>query len=51
MPEIVINEVYFNVYCPKCKHKDLPEEKEPCYECLMHPMNDYSHKPVRYEEE
>lgn len=50
MPEIVINEVYFNVYCPKCKHEDLPEEKEPCYECLKYPMNDYSHKPVRYEE-
>ena len=43
-------EVYFGEYCKKCKHEMLKEDEEPCCECLLYPMNQYSHKPVRYEE-
>lgn len=43
-------EVYFGEYCKKCKHNALKEEEEPCDECLRYPVNQYSHKPVKYEE-
>lgn len=45
-------EVYFDEYCPKCKHVDVDDTKsgEPCDECLDNPMNLYSHKPVNFEE-
>lgn len=43
-------EVYFAEYCKKCKHKDLDEGLDPCHECLEHPSNVNSHKPVLYEE-
>ena len=43
-------EVYFNKYCEKCKHKDLKEAQNPCHECLSTPTNLYSHKPVKHEE-
>lgn len=39
-------EVYFVAYCDRCEHKDLPEDKEPCHECLNNPVNDDSHTPV-----
>lgn len=43
-------EVYFDQYCKKCKHKDLPEIEDPCDDCLAEPVNSYSHKPVYFEE-
>ena len=43
-------EVFFDVYCPSCKHKDEPETEKPCDECLGHPVNENSHKPCLYEE-
>ena len=42
-------EVYFYQYCSTCKYKDLKEEEDPCYDCLANPVNEDSHKPVRYE--
>ena len=51
MSEIVTKEVYFSQYCLKCKHGDLEETEEPCNECLTHPWNENSHKPVYFEEE
>jgi hypothetical protein len=48
--EAIEKEVYFNQYCPKCKHKDVPETEDPCNECLTEPTNEYSHKPVRFED-
>ena len=42
-------EVRFDIYCEKCKHKDLKENKSPCNECLEQGMNDNSEKPVNYE--
>ena len=28
-----------------------PRDEEPCYDCLAEPVNQYSHKPVKYEED
>lgn len=44
-------EVYFKLYCGKCKHKDKPEIEDPCHECLSNPTNLYSHKPTNFEED
>ena len=43
-------EVYFDVYCKKCKHWEKSESEDPCYDCLEDGWNDDSHKPVRFEE-
>lgn len=37
-------------YCHWCKNKDLPENQEPCEECLSTPMRQYSRKPEKFEE-
>ena len=44
-------EVYFDKYCEKCKHRKTLEIYEPCCECLDEPVNQYSHKPIKFEEE
>lgn len=41
--------VDFQEYCPLCEHLNLPEEEEPCRECLATPVNAWSHKPVRFK--
>ncbi len=43
-------EVYFDPYCEKCKHEKKAETDEPCSECLSNPVNEFSHKPVKFEE-
>lgn len=43
-------EVYFDQYCKECKHKNLKESEEPCEECLEYPVNDASHKPIKFKE-
>ena len=43
-------EVNFKKYCETCKHKNVNEVMGPCYECLEHPTNLYSSKPVGWEE-
>lgn len=43
-------EVYFDKYCPKCKHYEKSESEDPCYECLEDGWNSDSHKPVKFEE-
>lgn len=45
-----LKEVYFGQYCPSCKHFGVPEELEPCSECVEVAANVESHKPVRWEE-
>lgn len=42
--------VRFDRFCGSCKHADLSEHEEPCDDCLTHPTNIDSHKPVKYEE-
>lgn len=41
----------FEKYCKLCKHKDIPEVKDPCNECLDEPVNLYTSKPTKFEEE
>lgn len=42
-------EVDFDVYCKTCKHKDTPEVKDPCNECLDQCWNEETRKPVKWE--
>lgn len=44
-------EVYFDVYCQKCKHRETKEICDPCNECLGEPVNNYSSKPLYFEED
>lgn len=44
------NDVYFDVYCKKCKYCDEKYYNEPCHTCLNNRFNLYYHKPVKYEE-
>ena len=41
-------EVWFWMYCKHCKSAKTPEDQDPCDECLNHPGNEDSHKPVNY---
>ncbi len=43
-------EVYFDKYCPTCKHANVSESDDPCYECLSEPSNIDSHRPIKWEE-
>ena len=49
--EEIYEEVYFDQYCKTCKYVNLNDNETPCDECLEEPVNLYSHKPVRWEEE
>lgn len=42
--------VEFDKYCDTCVHKDVSEDDEPCFCCLLSPVNLNSIKPVNYEE-
>ena len=44
-------EVYFSLYCDQCKYNDKKETDDPCNECLAHPSNEWSHKPMKFKEE
>ena len=43
-------EVYYKDYCKKCKYVKLKERDDPCNDCLNHPYNIDSHKPVYFKE-
>lgn len=47
---LIDKEVRFDKYCHRCKHRDVPEWEDPCDECLQYPSNEFSHKPVYFEE-
>lgn len=49
MTDLEFKFVNFEEYCPQCKHELNKEHEEPCDECLMEPVNQYSHKPVKFE--
>lgn len=40
--------VHFENYCNKCKYEKRKEEEEPCRECLDTPVNEDSHRPVKF---
>ena len=44
-----LQEVYYDRYCKTCEHKKLPEEADPCDECLSNPVNYATHKPMNWE--
>lgn len=50
MTEDIYKEVYFDEYCPTCKHCNTKETSDPCNECLDYPCNRNSHKPIKWEE-
>lgn len=41
--------VFFENYCNKCVHAKKNEADEPCRECLNNPVNQDSHKPVKFK--
>lgn len=50
MPLLVDKEVRFDQWCSKCKYEKCPEWEDPCDICLENPSNEWSHKPVYFEE-
>ena len=50
MYEPEFKEVLFDEFCKTCKHFKKSEIEEPCCECLTVPANEYSQKPVKWEE-
>ena len=50
MEQNYIKEVYFDQYCPKCEHKDLKGDDEPCNACLTEPALKDTHKPLYFKE-
>ena len=47
---IIYKEVDFNRYCSTCNHEGTDEKDKPCNECLENPVNEFSDKPVMWEE-
>lgn len=47
--EYPLKEVYFDNFCAQCAFKDNKEEEPPCDECLNEPVNEHSHKPVKFQ--
>ena len=45
-----MKEVYFDQSCKTCRHEKVDEAEDPCAACLDEPMNQNSHKPVKWEE-
>lgn len=43
--------VYFEDYCQKCKYVNKKVDEEPCYECIGVAAREYSHKPIKFEED
>lgn len=46
----IYKEVRFDLYCDKCKYKDVDDVEEPCNECLTNTSNLFSVRPVKFEE-
>lgn len=44
-------EVRFDVYCKKCKFKEIDGSKDPCNDCLAEPVNVQTEVPLYYKEE
>jgi len=47
--EYPMKEVYFDEFCLKCEFKNNEENEPPCDACLEEPVNEYSHKPVKFK--
>jgi len=42
--------VEFEKWCAKCAYKNKKEEEDPCWDCLVTPVNEDSHKPVMFKD-
>lgn len=51
MEHYISKEVDFFQYCKKCKHKNVPQDQEPCTYCLDISAKHNSKKPEKFEEE
>ena len=45
------HEARFDIYCKKCKHRNLKENEDPCWDCLTEPVNQDSRRPVYFKED
>lgn len=43
--------VDFHEWCKSCIYKSLPENEDPCWECLTETTNEDSRRPVNYKGE
>ena len=50
MAETFEKEVNFEKYCKLCKYEKLEETLDPCNDCLDHPSNENTEKPVFFKE-
>lgn len=46
---MAIKIVRFDIYCPKCVHRDVSETDDPCNRCLTQGWNEDSNKPIEYK--
>ena len=44
-----LKEVRYDLYCPTCVHEKLPEDQDPCCDCLTESSRYASHKPVYWK--
>ena len=44
-----LREVSYEKYCGICKYADCSESADPCFECLDHPLNYCTDRPVNWE--
>lgn len=45
-----MKEVDFYTYCKTCQYKNATEQEEPCCDCVAEPVNQWSHKPIKWKE-
>ena len=43
--------VEFEIYCLKCKHRELKPDEQPCSDCLSVPARKNTYKPIKFEED
>ena len=43
--------VEFEIYCLKCKHRELKQDEQPCSVCLSVPARKNTYKPIKFEED
>ena len=48
MEETRFKEVYFDEFCYQCEFEKKVENENPCDKCLEEPVNEYSHRPVKF---
>ena len=44
-----MKEVKFVKYCQKCRYMKIPQDKQPCAECLETPARENTERPVKFQ--